>query len=329
MYNYFTKMLTKSLLIAILATRSTYATKRPIDDAQNLKDTQITIAEVPIDSPENSWKPKMLSIKKCCLAILSASVFIVYLSVASVSAVVDNNEEERKPVVAARVYDDQWAYCMLQNTDINAKNEWGNTALLYSAYYGELACVQYLLKEGADIYASNQGANTALMASAQEGHLACVQYLVEQGADVYAKNENGYTALRLSMLSQNLDIVSYLVETRDANIHDKNRVLNKGLLLSLHHGCFDCLEYIIKHETDIDAATYNRKREASLLFSVRNENLACLKAVVEQGAGFNSKNKNNTTVQHWTPRYAKSLRNKRTDKSRKKMSIHRLQSINY
>ena len=81
------------------------------------------------------------------------------------------------------------------NADVNAKDSYGNTALINSSYYGS-DVVELLLEKGADVNARNKAGKTALMnACTYRGKLQVVRMLVEKGADVNAKDKSGQTAL--------------------------------------------------------------------------------------------------------------------------------------
>jgi ankyrin repeat protein len=65
-----------------------------------------------------------------------------------------------------------------EGVDVNAKDNWGGTALMYAANRDQTETVKLLLKEGADINAQDMFGNTALLQSKkQTGKL-----LIEKGA---------------------------------------------------------------------------------------------------------------------------------------------------
>lgn len=100
--------------------------------------------------------------------------------------------------------------CRGLNTDIDAGNTFGKTALMYAAQYGFADSVKILLAAGADINAQTNkgnsegtdcwgnicivnGERTALMYAVQEGNLEIAKYLVEKGADINLKDSKGMT----------------------------------------------------------------------------------------------------------------------------------------
>ncbi len=100
--------------------------------------------------------------------------------------------------------------CSGLDTDVNAGNEFGKTALMYAAQYGFPDSVKILLDAGADINArTNQthtkealclericmlnAERTALMYAVQEGNLDIARYLVEKGADINLQDSQKMT----------------------------------------------------------------------------------------------------------------------------------------
>ena len=100
--------------------------------------------------------------------------------------------------------------------EINAKNKYGNTALMRAARGGHAEIVRELLKEGADIDAKNIYGNTALMRSAVRGHIEVVKVLIDAGAVIDAQNNSCQTAL------------TWAAGTEKPNINVINMLLNAG-----------------------------------------------------------------------------------------------------
>ena len=68
-------------------------------------------------------------------------------------------------------------------------------ALIESAFDGQLADVQVLVKKGASVKATDASKRTALMWAAFKGHTSVVEYLFGQGAEINAKDSDNMTAL--------------------------------------------------------------------------------------------------------------------------------------
>jgi ankyrin repeat protein len=67
--------------------------------------------------------------------------------------------------------------------DVNAKGEYGETALMRAALSsGRMDIIKLLLEAGADVNAKSTNGKTALMTAAKNGHTETVKLLKEYGA---------------------------------------------------------------------------------------------------------------------------------------------------
>ena len=86
-----------------------------------------------------------------------------------------------------------------EGADVNAKDNFGQTVLMWAACRGHIEIAKLLIESGADVNAKDSTGDTALIFAASEGHLETVKILIESGADVNAKNmTGGVTALKLA-----------------------------------------------------------------------------------------------------------------------------------
>jgi ankyrin repeat protein len=77
--------------------------------------------------------------------------------------------------------------------DVNAKNEYGRTALHYAAYSGSAATARELLARGADVNAKDVSGWTPLRHAEHYGKIDVVRILVDAGADVNATDKDGHS----------------------------------------------------------------------------------------------------------------------------------------
>ena len=96
--------------------------------------------------------------------------------------------------------------------EVNAKNKYGSTALHDAVRFGRGTIVQTLLDNGAEVNAKNKYGETALHKAAQEGHDNIVQTILDNGAEVNAKNKYGETALYWAAKFGRYDIVRTLID---------------------------------------------------------------------------------------------------------------------
>lgn len=78
--------------------------------------------------------------------------------------------------------------------DVNATDNYNNTALMQAAYCGHIKVLEKLIENGADVNGKTKSDWTALMYAAEQGSAECVEKLIEHGADAKVKDLNGKTA---------------------------------------------------------------------------------------------------------------------------------------
>ena len=82
---------------------------------------------------------------------------------------------------------------------VDARDAYGNTALIAAASNGQTEVVDLLLARGAEINAANKEALTVLMAAAVKGYYELAHKLIGLGAEVNAKNNDAETALAMAV----------------------------------------------------------------------------------------------------------------------------------
>ena len=162
----------------------------------------------------------------------------------------DNNEARRTLLMEAvnQSHRDKIALLLAQGEEVNARDAYGNTALILAARSGRsdivqllidhgadvnqkdrvgnsplidlarypsknaLAVINILIAEGADVQAKNIYNNTALMNAVRSGQSELVELLIKEGADLDARSNTGQTALKLAADSLRKDVVAVLKE---------------------------------------------------------------------------------------------------------------------
>jgi hypothetical protein len=83
--------------------------------------------------------------------------------------------------------------------DINTKDGWSGTPMMYAAANGHTDIVALLLTRGVGINSISRLDRTPLMCAANGGHNETVKYLIEHGADLSMKDREEKTALMLAI----------------------------------------------------------------------------------------------------------------------------------
>ena len=89
---------------------------------------------------------------------------------------------------------------------------------MLAAFRGNTAAVINLLERGANVNARDEDGDTALMFAAYKGHALVVALLLQYGANVYARARNGWTAKKAAQASLHEHIADLLhrAETKGA-----------------------------------------------------------------------------------------------------------------
>jgi hypothetical protein len=90
-----------------------------------------------------------------------------------------------------------WSFPFLRisSADVNARGEWGRTALFHAAQNGHTETVRALSACGADVNARDDFGRTPVWAAASFGHAVCVRALEACGADVESADVAGETPI--------------------------------------------------------------------------------------------------------------------------------------
>jgi len=100
-----------------------------------------------------------------------------------------------------------------KGADVNARNNYGWTALSHAARAGNAELVKLLLAHGADINARDKSGWTPLMRAAMKGHVATVQVLLDHGAAVNdQEKEERWTALHWAAARGHDKVVALLLD---------------------------------------------------------------------------------------------------------------------
>jgi ankyrin repeat protein len=169
--------------------------------------------------------------------------------------------------------------------EANAKDEQGDSPLLYSAAVGSVDVMKYLLDKGADVNAQNPFGTTALMISATD--IAKVRLLVERGADVNRASKQGRTALSIAAMSdQSSEIVRYLA-AKGADLQAKDAFGNTILTAAAMGNDLNTLRIALDAGVDVNTAGVTGVTPL-MLSAGYHANLPATKMLLAKGAKVNA-----------------------------------------
>lgn len=176
---------------------------------------------------------------------------------------------------------------------IDAKDEYGWTPLLHSAWERHIDVVRFLVEQGAALEAAGSEGWTPLIRSAVRGHLNVVRFLVEQGAALEAFDKNGKTPLMFSASEGYLKIVIFLVD-RGASLNAADKFGRTPLMHSACRGHLEVVRYLMKQGAIVSTA--DGDGDTPLLYLLRNhfkevELIPVVKLMLSHGASITHRNK--------------------------------------
>ena len=96
------------------------------------------------------------------------------------------------------------------DTDVNAKDERGETAMFSAVIGGYNEIIKILINKGADVGVKNKAGFTPLHEGAYSGRKEIVELLITSGADVNAMKIDGMTPLDMATFGNHNEIVDLL-----------------------------------------------------------------------------------------------------------------------
>jgi len=135
-----------------------------------------------------------------------------------------------------------------------AKNRYGVTPLSLACTNGNAAMVALLLEAGADANAPIRGGETPLMTAARTGQLAAVKALLARGADVNAKVGDGQTAIMWAAAEGHLSVVEALLAAK-ADFKTPLATGYTPILFAVRAGHIPVVRAFLKAGVDVNAIT--------------------------------------------------------------------------
>lgn len=171
----------------------------------------------------------------------------------------------------------------LSKTQLEARDNRGATPLMHAAAFGSIEAMKLLLDAGAEVNAKNDFGATALLWCARDGEKA--RLLIARGADVNARSKQGRTPLMLaSMREGGSDIVALLLSKgTDINVADTRG--ETALILAAEYGDIETVRLLIANKADIHAR--NRKGEAPVIVASMRTHPEVLRLLIQKGADVN------------------------------------------
>jgi ankyrin repeat protein len=202
-------------------------------------------------------------------------------------------------------------YFLKDGIDVNAKNEWGDTALISAAYNCDIDIISLLLRYGAEINDKNNKGATALQYACRGLNTDVVELLLENGAvidseclfsifgnmDLSAEEIQGLIYLSELLLSKGIIDVNartcegktalmYIAEYQDDLVEDE---------IFFIETLIELIQINLDYGADINAQDNNGK--TALMHAIKAKNKQVAEYLLDHGADANIKdNSGNTAI---------------------------------
>jgi ankyrin repeat protein len=179
---------------------------------------------------------------------------------------------------------------VIQQIDLNAIDKGGRTALTAAAEGGHEGIVRALIDAGADVNAKANYGWTALMSAISFGKLGVVQVLLEKAVSQIhfnVKDSGGKTALMLAIDKGNAGIVQVLVAVEVIKLNEKDNHGKTALMLAIDKGDEVIVQALIAAGADVNAKTDSGW--AALTLAIEKGNAGIVQVLIAAGADVNVK----------------------------------------
>ncbi len=191
----------------------------------------ISILSANCGEPQDSYKQKLSEMGLSfngknfvdCIARRDIEAVRLFLS-AGMSP--DQGDQSRLPLVEAtrRGYSDIAMILIDAGADVNSKDAYGVTAMMYAAICGSVEVLERLIEEGADVNSQDVDGRTVLietLTTENDIPVSAIQSLIKAGADPNIRIKGGLTPLMLAAAGDP-DVLQMLIDAgADVNVRDE------------------------------------------------------------------------------------------------------------
>ncbi|MGA2435002.1 MAG: ankyrin repeat domain-containing protein [Bryobacteraceae bacterium] len=183
--------------------------------------------------------------------------------------------------------------------DVNARDTWGKTALMYAASKDHVDVVRVLLQKGADVNAKTTNSTpewlngwTALMYAANHGNCNAVRILLNEGANAKVTADDGQTVLVQATGCRD-DIIRALQRT-GADLDAKSSTGVTGLMSAALSGDASVVRTFLDKGADVNAKTGDGG--TALMVSAVMGHADVMRMLIDRGADVNARDNDGQTA---------------------------------
>ena len=173
---------------------------------------------------------------------------------------------------------------LVDASGVDLADERGITPLMYAAAIGSPEAMQFLMDKGADVNAKNTFGSSALIWAAADPRKA--KMLVAHGADVNAASKLGHTPLLIAAMSDpSVETVRLLI-AKGANIKAMDNAKKTALYMATNGNDMETIRLLVDAGLDVNAP--DMTGQTPLMNAASNQNLTAVKLLLAKGANVNA-----------------------------------------
>ncbi len=171
-----------------------------------------------------------------------------------------------------------------ENTNPDAVQEDGTSALHWAAYHNHFATIERLIKAGADVTLKNRFGATALSQASVSGNAVAVSALLEAGADANTTLPGGETVLMTAARTGKLAPIDALLK-HGAKLDSTDFKKQTALMWAAAEGHASVIDNLIQAGADPNRAT--KSGMTSIMFAARNGHIEAVQMLMKNGVDHN------------------------------------------
>ena len=158
-------------------------------------------------------------------------------------------------------------------TEINSKDDGGDTPLHIAVEHGGEQLVTTLLLAGADMYTKNKNGESPFHVTARIGKHELILPFINAGFDFNFRDDRGYTVAHTAIQYMHTNFATQIINEEPDILYARNLLGNNLLLTAAKYGCEDIVPFLLKRGNEDYVHTTNNLGDNALLTVARYEHM--------------------------------------------------------
>ncbi len=173
---------------------------------------------------------------------------------------------------------------LVNEANVNFKNEIGETPLSMAIKHGHFEVVKVLVDKGADLNGVESLIETSLTLAIKNRRYEMIPFFIEKGVDINKPDFVGETPLILLVDQNRLQEVSVLLQA-GAKVNMKSEVGETPLVLAAEKGSVEMVKLLLAYGADVnDASYFKRAVDSPLDAAARGKHPEIVRILLDNGA---------------------------------------------